>query len=153
MSENRVLHTLKGGGGSITGGVWAGSKALVSTSAGRVKVFDEEEEAASFGAHAGEITGLALHPSGDIAASVGVDKSYVLYDLTASAVVTQVYSNSGLFLVASMFDIANGFAQLLRARNSILMAISWLRERRMDRSSSSRSRRERKSPPLSYVKP
>lgn len=97
LLENRVLNGLKGGGGSITGGVWSGSKPVVCTSAGRVKVFEGQEELASFGAHAGEVTAVALHPSGDIVASVGVDKSYVLYDLTTSAVATQVYSNSGMF--------------------------------------------------------
>jgi pre-mRNA-processing factor 19 len=87
---------LKGGGGSISGGVWAGSKAVISTSVGRVKVFEGQEEMASFGAHAGEVSAVALHPSGDMAASVGVDKSYVLYDLSASSVATQVYSDSGM---------------------------------------------------------
>jgi pre-mRNA-processing factor 19 len=100
LSGNRVLHTLKGGGGSITAGVWAGSKAVISTSAGRLKVFEEQTEVASFGAHAGEATALALHPSGEIVASVGVDKSYVLYDLTSSAIATQVYSNSGTLVLA-----------------------------------------------------
>ncbi|KAF7510300.1 hypothetical protein GJ744_006796 [Endocarpon pusillum] len=99
MSENRVLHALKVGGGSITSGVWAGPKAVISTSAGRVKVFERQEEAASFSTHAGEATAVALHPSGDIIASVGVDKSYVLYDLTTSAVATQVYSNTALVCV------------------------------------------------------
>lgn len=58
---------------------------------------------ASFGTHAGEVSALALHPSGDVVASVGVDKSYVLYDLTTSAVGTQVYSNSGTCLPALLW--------------------------------------------------
>jgi pre-mRNA-processing factor 19 len=96
IPQNRVLQALKGGGGSITGGVWAGSKAVISTSAGQVKVFEGPQEGASFGTHAGDVSAVALHPSGDMVASVGVDKSYVLYDLTTSTVGTQVYSNSGL---------------------------------------------------------
>ncbi len=107
MSDNRILHALKGGGGPITSGVWAGSKAVISTSAGRVKAFERHEEVASFSIHAGEVTAVALHPSGDIIASVGVDKSYVLYDLTTSAVATQVYSNSGIVPLASICDCAN----------------------------------------------
>lgn len=101
LSQNRVLQALKGGAGSITAGTWAGTKAVLSTSAGVVKVFESSEEYASFTAHAGEVTALALHPCGDILASVGVDKSYVLYDLEAKSVLTQVYSNSGLCAVTS----------------------------------------------------
>lgn len=107
MSENRVLHALKGGGGAITGGVWAGSKAVISTSRGSVKVFEGQEEVASFDAHAGEVTSVALHPSGDIVASVGVDKSYVLYDLTTTVVATQVYSNSGEWLMSPICNVTN----------------------------------------------
>ena len=108
MPQNRILQPLKGGGGSITGGVWAGAKAVISTSAGRVKIFQGQEEVASFGTHAGNVSAMALHPSGDMVASVGVDKSYVLYDLTTSTVGTQVYSNSGMSLLpASVVHVAN----------------------------------------------
>lgn len=148
MSDNRVVHALKGGGGSITSGVWAGSKAVISTSAGRVKIFEGQEEAASFGAHAGEVNAVALHPSGDIVASVGGDQSYVLYDLTTTAVVTQVYTTSGMLLMASISDTANHAGQVLHACNFILMVIYWLQGRKMDRSSSLISGPERK-PPLS----
>jgi pre-mRNA-processing factor 19 len=71
---------------------------VIATAVGRTKIFEGQEEVAVFSAHAGEVSGLALHPSGDVVASVGIDKSYVLYDLTTSTVVTQVYSNSGMFL-------------------------------------------------------
>ena len=95
ISGQKVLSALKGGGGAITDGLWAGSRAVVSTASGKVKVFEAQQEVASFSVHAGEASGLALHPSGDILASVGVDKSYVLYDLEANTVLTQVYSDSG----------------------------------------------------------
>lgn len=137
IPENRVLRVLRGGGGSITGGAWAGSKAIVSTSAGRVEIFEEADVLASFSTHAGEVADLAVHPSGDIAASVGVDKSFVLYDMTASAVVTQVYSNSGGSSMPSTYDVADSRDQLLRACSSILMAIYWLLEHRTARLSSS----------------
>jgi len=107
ISENRVVHVLKGGGGSITGGFWAGSKAVISTSAGILKVFEGQEETTSFAAHAGEVTAVALHPSGEIVASVGVDKSYVLYDLTTWDIATQVYSSSGMLLMASKCGSTN----------------------------------------------
>lgn len=49
----------------------------------------------TFTSHAGSANGLALHPSGDILASVGVDKSFVFYDLVGGSSVTQVYTDSG----------------------------------------------------------
>lgn len=95
ISSQKSVQALKGGGGAITDGLWAGSRAVISTAAGKVKVFEAQQEVASFSVHAGEVSGLALHPSGDVLASVGIDNSYVLYDLEANAVLTQVYSNSG----------------------------------------------------------
>ena len=95
ISNQKVVQALKGGGGAITDGLWVGSKAVISTASGKVKVFEAQKESASFSVHAGGASGLALHPSGDVLASVGVDKSYVLYDLEANKVLTQVYSNSG----------------------------------------------------------
>jgi WD40 repeat protein len=151
VSHNRVLNALKGGGGSITGGVWASSKAVISTSAGRVKIFEGQEELASFAAHAGEVTAVALHPSGDMVASVGGDKSYVLYDLTSTDAVSQVYTNSGMLRLTLMYDIINNAGQLLHACNFILMVIYWLRGRKMDRSSSSISGPAHKLPPSSWT--
>ena len=97
ISTQKVVHAVKGGGGAITDGLWAGSRVVVSTGSGRVKVFESQQEVASFSVHAGEVSGLALHPSGEILASVGVDKSYVLYDLTTDQVLTQVYCDSGWY--------------------------------------------------------
>lgn len=94
LSQGQVLHALKGGA-AITDTLWSSSTAIVSTGAGSVKLFDKGTETASFSAHAGEITALALHPSGEILASVGVDKSYVLYDLVSSIPITQIYTDSG----------------------------------------------------------
>lgn len=96
ISQRRMIQTLKGGSGRITDGLWAGHRPVIATSSGAVKIFDNGSEAGSFTSHAGEATALALHPSGDILASVGVDKSYVFYDLTSSTPVTQVYTNSGM---------------------------------------------------------
>lgn len=95
LPEKRIVATLKGGGGSITDTLWVGNKAAVATSTGAVKVFEDGSEIASFNTHAGEATALAVHPTGDIIASVGVDKSYVLYDLATSTVVTQIFSDTG----------------------------------------------------------
>lgn len=97
ISQNQVLHALKGGA-AITDTLWSGSKAIVGTSAGTVKLFEKASETASFSAHAGDVTALALHPSGDILASVGADKSYVLYDLENSTPITQVSTDAGKIL-------------------------------------------------------
>lgn len=94
LSQHQLLRALKAGA-RITDTLWSGSKAVVGTASGAVKLFDKATETANFGAHAGEVSALALHPSGEILASVGVDKSYVLYDLVSLAPVTQVYTNSG----------------------------------------------------------
>lgn len=98
ISQKEVLQNLKGGGGSITDGLWAGDRAIIATSTGKVKVFHNRSEVASFSRHAGEAASLALHPGGDILASVGVDKSYIFYDLESSTVATQVYTDSGKLL-------------------------------------------------------
>ncbi|EQL37776.1 pre-mRNA-processing factor 19 [Blastomyces dermatitidis ATCC 26199] len=83
---------------ALVGGVdgVAGAKAAVATSAGSVKIFENGTEVATFNSHAGEATSLATHATGDIIASVGVDKSYVLYDLTSNSVIAQIYSDAAL---------------------------------------------------------
>lgn len=92
IPENKVQQSFKTGS-AVTDAVWYGSQPVVSTSSGAVKVFGESE--VTFTSHAGSADGLALHPSGDILASVGVDKSFVFYDLPSSKAVTQVYTDSG----------------------------------------------------------
>jgi len=96
LPQNRLLKPLKGGQGAITGGLWADDRAVISTSTGSVKVFEDDQEVASFSAHAGSANAVALHPSGSILASVGEDKTYVLYDLESSQILTQVSSNSSM---------------------------------------------------------
>ena len=94
ISQNHLDQELPIGS-PVTDTLWAGSKAIVGTSSGAVKAFENGVEVASFFGHAGAVTALALHPSGDILASVGVDKSYIFYDLTSSVQVLQIYTNSG----------------------------------------------------------
>ncbi|KAL4953991.1 WD40-repeat-containing domain protein [Aspergillus filifer] len=95
LSQKQVLHTLKTNG-PVTDALWAGEKAVIASSTGSVKVFEGGNEVASFNSHAGAATSLALHATGDIVASVGVDKSYVLYDLTTNAVIMQNFSDATL---------------------------------------------------------
>ena len=96
LTHQRVVQALKGGGGPITDAKWAGSRAVVATQSGRIKIFEGPDEVASFTSHAGGTMEIALHPSGDILASVGDDKSYVLYDLESLSTITQVYTDSGM---------------------------------------------------------
>ncbi|EDP52087.1 hypothetical protein KXX16_001026 [Aspergillus fumigatus] len=99
LSEKRVvgnLHT----SGPVTSAVWAGDKAVIASSTGSIQVFEDGKELANFASHAGSATDLALHATGDIVGSVGVDKSYVLYDLTTNSVITQIFTDSSLHTVA-----------------------------------------------------
>ena len=93
ISQNKLVQEFPVGS-PVTEALWAGSKAIVGTSSGVVKVFENGVEVSSFSGHAGAVTALALHPSGDILASVGVDKNYVFYDLTSFAQVLQISTNS-----------------------------------------------------------
>ncbi|CEL03494.1 WD40-repeat-containing domain protein [Aspergillus pseudodeflectus] len=98
LSQKQVLHSLQANG-PVIDAIWAGEKAVVASATGAVKVFEGGNEVASFNSHAGAATGLALHATGDIVASVGADKSYVLYDLTTNAVIGQNFSDASLLSV------------------------------------------------------
>ncbi|KAJ5160203.1 uncharacterized protein N7482_007207 [Penicillium canariense] len=94
LSQKGVVQTLKTDG-PVTDATWAGDKAVIGSATGSVKVFENGSEVASFKSHAGEVTAVATHPTGDLVASVGVDKSYVLYDLATNAAITQIWSDAG----------------------------------------------------------
>lgn len=116
VSQGQIVHTLKCGGGAVVDGVWYGNKPVVALSTGSVKVFDEGKEIASFDQHAGTVAALALHPCGDILASVGVDKSYILYDLESLKPVTQIFSSSGTLQSIWLLNfLANLFLELTTA--------------------------------------
>ena len=100
ISQNKVVQEFSVGN-SVTDSLWAGNRTVTGTSAGTIKIFENGNELASFSGHAGEVTGLAVHASGDILASVGVDKSYILYDLTSFAQSLQIFTNSGKPIVNS----------------------------------------------------
>jgi pre-mRNA-processing factor 19 len=84
------------GAGAILDGAWANDKPIVATSSGAVVVTQEGTVQYKFRQHAGAATSVAVHPSDDILVSVGVDKSFVLYDLQHNKVLTQVYGESGM---------------------------------------------------------
>ena len=103
-SQDKIVQTFKSEGGSITDSLWAGNRAVIATSSGSVKVYDNGSEM-SFSGHAGEATALAVHTSGDLLASVGVDKSYIFYDLTSSKVAFQVYTDSGGRMLSTSINV------------------------------------------------
>ena len=80
----------------VTYTLWAGSKAAIGTSSGIVKIFENGVPVSSFAGHAGPVSALALHPSGEILASVGEDKSYIFYDLMSAEQIFQISTDSGI---------------------------------------------------------
>lgn len=81
---------------SVTAGVWVGSRVAIATATGKVKIVDNGQEVASHSAHSASVTGLALHPSGGILASVSSDGNYALYDVESNRQLTQVPASSGM---------------------------------------------------------
>ncbi|KAL8785525.1 MAG: hypothetical protein Q9213_003351, partial [Squamulea squamosa] len=95
-SEKAITEELNAGPAEVTGTLWIETRAVASTSAGNVKIFESGREIRSFSGHAGKVVAIASHPSGDILASVGEDKSYIFYDLTSNTIATQVFTDSAL---------------------------------------------------------
>ncbi|KAK8220138.1 hypothetical protein M8818_000554 [Zalaria obscura] len=100
IAQGQVVHTLQCGSGSIVDGLWCGSKAIVALSTGAVQIFENGAQVGGFTQHAGAVAAIALHPCGDILASVGVDKSYILYDLQTMKPITQVSTETELSTAA-----------------------------------------------------
>ena len=94
ISQRSIIQEFGAGSGAITDTIWVGDRAVLATSTGEVKLFENGSEIAHFTGHAGEVTAIAIHPSGDILASVGVDRSYIFYDLTSFSQATQVVTDS-----------------------------------------------------------
>lgn len=105
VSAGKVIHTLQLGNGSALAGTWWGGRAIVATSAGAIKVFEGENELTSLSKHAGAATSVALHPCGDVLVSIGVDKSFVLYDLQELAPLMQQYLNTGEEQLCTMYGV------------------------------------------------
>ncbi|KAF2252010.1 Prp19-domain-containing protein [Trematosphaeria pertusa] len=103
ISQQKVVHTLKCGA-PVTTATWWESKAVVATSAGVVKIFENGEELAQMGSHAGAVTSISLHPSGAILASAGADKRFMFYDLSTFESVSQVYTEAEITCCAFHVD-------------------------------------------------
>ncbi|KAK6833109.1 cell cycle control protein [Apiospora arundinis] len=80
----------------VTTSTWVDNKSVLATASGAVKVFVEGEMIVSFSEHAGPVTGLAVHPSRQILASVGSDKSIVFYDLQGNKRAARIFTDSAL---------------------------------------------------------
>ena len=78
----------------VTDTLWLGTRIILATAKGSVKVYDGGNEVASFSDHAGPATGLALHPSEEILAAVGADKSIVLYQLSTLQRAARIFTDS-----------------------------------------------------------
>lgn len=81
--------------GKVTDSVWCGGLAVISSTSGEIKAFNKGQEVHSLTTHAGEANGLAVHPSGEFLVSVGVDKSFVFYDMSTGQSLNQVFADSG----------------------------------------------------------
>ena len=97
IEQEKPLHVFEGDGGKVTDVVWSGARAIIASSTGAVRVYDDGNEIEKFEQHAGSAVAVAMHPSGDILGSVGVDKSIVFYDITSSKIASQIFTNSGTF--------------------------------------------------------
>jgi pre-mRNA-processing factor 19 len=143
IPENKAVESFKAGS-AVTDAAWYGSQPVVSTASGAVKVFGDSET--TFTSHAGSANGLTLHPSGDILASVGVDKSFVFYDLQGGKPVTQVYTDSGMGSHKIALGNTKSNLQNLQLLHSIRTDISSLLEALMGKSSYSMSRQVKMLP-------
>ncbi len=94
ISKAKAVHHVKAGA-PVTDVLWAGKTAIVSTASGEVKGYNGKKEIFSFSGHAGQATALALHPCEEILASVGVDKTYIFYDLSSLSQILQISTNAG----------------------------------------------------------
>ncbi|KAF2999690.1 hypothetical protein E8E13_002497 [Curvularia kusanoi] len=102
-SQQKLVQVLKAGS-AVTATAWWGSRAVVATAAGTVKVFENGNEIAQMGSHASPVTSLALHPSGTILASGSADKRVAYYDLSTFNTVSQIYTEADVTACAFHVD-------------------------------------------------
>ncbi|KAF2011417.1 WD40 repeat-like protein [Aaosphaeria arxii CBS 175.79] len=103
LSQQNIVHTLKAGS-PVTATMWWGSRAVVATASGTVKIFEDGTEIAELGSHAGPVTSIALHPSKAILASAGSDKRFIYHDLSTFKVVAQSYTEASISCCAFHVD-------------------------------------------------
>lgn len=135
------MHVLKAGS-AVTATAWWEDRAIVATAAGTVKIFEDGNEIAQVGSHAGAVTSLSLHPSSRLLASAGADKRFAFHDLSTFKTVSQIYVEADitcsafhvdglLYFVGSsdgmirIFDIKNGTAMAELETGAPVSAISF----------------------------
>lgn len=95
VTGKEVLQGAQGDGNAINDVfVWKEAMPILATASGEVSVLENGAKALSFTSHAGPATALALHPSGDILASVGQDKTVVMYDLAEQKEIARIITDS-----------------------------------------------------------
>lgn len=102
------MTPLKGDDGPITGVAWFGTRPIIASATGAVRIWDERgSNSVKIGSHAGDVRAIAMHPCGDLLASVGVDKSWVTYDLNNGKAICQVFTEAGEWGCAVSFQWAS----------------------------------------------
>ena len=96
LSQQSQIKTLDFGKGKVVDAIWWDKQVIAGLSTGAIKVFGDGE-ITDLGSHSGTVTALSLHPSGDILASVGQDKAYLLYDLRSMKMINRIDVASGKF--------------------------------------------------------
>ena len=96
IKDGKFLNEVPVNAGAVTAVIWAGTRAVVGTEQGTVLLIEAGSEVARFQSHNGAIVALNMHPSGELLASVGVDKSYVFYDLSSNTQAAKVFMNTGM---------------------------------------------------------
>ncbi|RPA85172.1 cell cycle control protein cwf8 [Ascobolus immersus RN42] len=120
VPNNEVITPLKAEDGAITDGLWRGKQPVTASENGVIRVWSEDgSENTALRSHAGAVVALALHPSGDILASVGVDKTWILHDLKTNKVVAQVRSDED-FSSAAFHPDGHLFAAGTTAGNIVI---------------------------------
>ncbi|KAB8360810.1 hypothetical protein FH972_024544 [Carpinus fangiana] len=95
IEKQEITQKLNTSGGAIQDGALIDNDAVVlATSSGQVQVYKGAKKTHAFSSHAGATNGVTVHPTGELLASVGTDKSFVLYDLAGQTVLSQVYTNA-----------------------------------------------------------
>lgn len=86
----------------VTGAVWSKDRVILSTGQGSIKLFENGAPVAQASEHAGAVTALSLHPSGELVASVGTDKSIVFYQTSTLERVSRAYTDACKLLTPAL---------------------------------------------------
>ena len=103
LAEEKIVQSFNAGS-AVTATAWWGDCAVVGTSAGTVKIFEQGKEIAQVGSHAGAVTSVSLHPSGKMLATAGTDKHYAVHELTTFKTVSQVYVEAEITCISFHVD-------------------------------------------------